>query len=61
MAKQIPNLKNPPSSARALCQAMKLRLSSNYREGKPPPPAFFEVENHDDMAIDLAHFDDFRP
>lgn len=24
-------------------QAMKLRLSSNYREGKPPPPAFFEV------------------
>lgn len=24
---------------------MKLRLSSNYREGKAPPPAFFEVVN----------------
>ena len=24
---------------------MKLRLSSNYREGKAPPPAFFEVGN----------------
>ena len=25
-------------------KAMKLRLSSNYREGKAPPPAFFEVD-----------------
>ncbi|CAJ1345300.1 unnamed protein product [Effrenium voratum] len=32
------------NATKSSLKAMKLRLSSNYREGKPPPPAFFEVD-----------------
>ena len=32
------------NATKSSLKAMKLRLSSNYREGKSPPPAFFEVD-----------------
>lgn len=42
------------NATKSSLKAMKLRLSSNYREGKAPPPAFFEVDlqlNGDEVVL----------